>query len=149
MSLYNIDELTHIDEYGVDHSDFNNRQELEYNIRRAREQEEENKKSSSASQGRPLPTSKWDGIFTSAVESFLEGVLGGMSRYANTATMGAFGKTVDYFGNNAYTHHQNALQKQAEDAGLKYSNMLANSLIDTAASLSWELPNINNLLKMK
>ena len=35
MSLYDIDEKTHIDEFGIDHSNFSLRDELEYNYMRA------------------------------------------------------------------------------------------------------------------
>lgn len=39
MTLYKIDEDTQIDEFGVDHSKFSLRDELEYNFMRAKEKE--------------------------------------------------------------------------------------------------------------
>ena len=39
MSLYKFDDKTQIDEYGVNHSDFSLRDEIEYNARRAKEKE--------------------------------------------------------------------------------------------------------------
>lgn len=39
MSLYNIDDKTQIDEFGVCHKDFSLRDEIEYNFRRAKEKE--------------------------------------------------------------------------------------------------------------
>ena len=41
MSLYNIDEKTYIDEYGIDHSNFSLADEIDYNFRRAKEREME------------------------------------------------------------------------------------------------------------
>lgn len=41
MNLYDIDEETQIDEYGVCHKNFSLRDELEYNFRRAQEQEQQ------------------------------------------------------------------------------------------------------------
>ena len=38
-TLYDIDEKTHVDEFGVDHSDFSLLDEIEYNFRRAKEKE--------------------------------------------------------------------------------------------------------------
>lgn len=37
MSLYDINNKTQIDEFGVDHSNFFLRDEIEYNFRRAKE----------------------------------------------------------------------------------------------------------------
>lgn len=39
MPLYNFDDKTQIDEFGVNHSNFSLRDELEYNFRRAKEKE--------------------------------------------------------------------------------------------------------------
>ena len=39
MTLYKIDEDTQIDEFGVNHSKFSLRDELEYNLKRAKEKE--------------------------------------------------------------------------------------------------------------
>ena len=39
MSLYDINNKTRIDEFGVDHSNFSLRDEIEYNFRRAKEKE--------------------------------------------------------------------------------------------------------------
>ncbi|MBP5353366.1 MAG: hypothetical protein J6Y91_06375 [Alphaproteobacteria bacterium] len=41
MRLYNMDEKTQIDEYGVDHSKFSLQDEIQYNFRRAREKEQQ------------------------------------------------------------------------------------------------------------
>ncbi len=46
MSLYDIDEKTQIDEYGVCHKDFSLRDELEYNIMRQKEKEQQMKQQS-------------------------------------------------------------------------------------------------------
>ena len=39
MKLYDMDQQTRIDEFGVDHSNFSLRDEIEYNFRRAKERE--------------------------------------------------------------------------------------------------------------
>ena len=41
MSLYEIDRDTQIDEFGVDHSNFSLRDEIEYNFRRAEEKRQQ------------------------------------------------------------------------------------------------------------
>ena len=46
MSLYDINEKTQIDEYGVCHKDFSLRDELEYNIMRQKEKEQQMKQQS-------------------------------------------------------------------------------------------------------
>ena len=46
MPMYKMDEDTQIDEFGVDHSNFSLRDEIEYNYHRAKEKEMQNKSTS-------------------------------------------------------------------------------------------------------
>ena len=83
--LYKIDEDTQIDEFGVDQSKFSLRDELEYNLKRAKEKERNNKclrphaiENNKADQLMRMPQTKWNDIIMAGMTGMGEGMLAGI-----------------------------------------------------------------------
>ncbi|MDO4162432.1 MAG: hypothetical protein Q4D80_05465 [Pseudomonadota bacterium] len=141
MSLYNIDENSRIDEYGIDHSDFSLLDELKYNFRRAEEKKRQqsimpqNEQISRLNKLQGMPEMNWNDIIVAGMAGAGEGMLAGINRGLNAATLGKYGEAADKLLDNIYTNQQNRMQNQAEQAGLGKANKLANTAIDISSQI--------------
>jgi hypothetical protein len=132
-NLYKYKPGTLIDEFGVDHSGFNLRDEIEYNTMRADERDNLRQRQENAKAFNNR-SPNLDGVWSAAASGFVEGVVGGAERLVNNITGGKYGEFVDNLTYDSYTNRQNKLQDRANQAGVGYINKLANSAIDLGGS---------------
>lgn len=140
MSLYEIDRDTQIDEFGVDHSNFSLRDEIEYNFRRAEEKRQQKSLMPQAYQVprvrlQKMPKTKWNEVIMAGITGMGEGMIGGVERFADSLTRGEYGRKVDSIFDNAYTNRQNILQNRADSVGLGNANRLVNTAITVSGEL--------------
>ena len=141
MKLYDMDQQTRIDEFGVDHSNFSLHDEIEYNFRRAKEKEmQQNMQPQIFNTPQPrilrnMPKINWNDVVGAGIIGMGEGTIAGINRGLNAASFGLYGRASDALFDNIYTNQQNRLQHQAEQVGLGNANRLANKAIDVGSQL--------------
>ena len=73
-------------------------------------------------------------VIGGALTGFAEGVMGGVERFFNGITDDYYGNMINDMFDNSYTKRQNMLQNRANSVGAGYSNVIANSAIDTSSN---------------
>ena len=139
--IYDFNQNTQTDEFGVCHKDFSLRDEIEYNFQRAKEREKQqclnpqNMQVSQTTNLQGIPKANWNDIITAGITGLGEGMTAGIERFINGASSGNYGKIMDANFDNAYTKRQNNMQNYANAIGLENANRLANTAIDISGKL--------------
>ena len=108
--IYDFNQDTQTDEFGICHKDFSLRDEIEYNFQRAKEREKQqclmpqNMQVPQKADLQSMPKTNWNDIIAAGITGMGEGMTAGINRGLNAASYGLYGRIADAMLDNIYTN---------------------------------------------